>query len=203
MEDKNYHPGFQGKKEKSSMSNIIVISGSPSHPSRSSAISSFIEKSLIKQGHHVSTITVRDIPPEDLVYANFNSPVIKEALAQIEQAQAVIVVSPVYKATYTGVLKAFLDLIPEKGLADKVVLPVASGGSYAHLISIEYAFKPLFSILGSEEIKNGVYVVDSQITYQDKQLTFVDPDIEQRLNTELYELVNLLSKKESYVTPIK
>lgn len=191
------------KKEKIKMSKIVIISGSPAKSSRSSAISFFIEKNLINQGQHVNKITVRDLPPEDLVYVNFNSPEIKKALTQIEQAQAVIVVSPVYKASYTGVLKSFFDLIPEKGLAGKVVLPVATGGSIAHLLSLEYAFKPLFSILGSQEIKNGVYFVDSQISYQDNQLTFHDSDVEHRVNTALQEIVNRLSEKESISSAVK
>ena len=97
------------------MSNIVIISGSPSQPSRSSAISSYLENILIKEGKRVSTIHVRDLPAEDLLFANFNSPEIKAAQSLVEQAKAVIVVSPVYKASYPGVLKAFLDLIPEKG----------------------------------------------------------------------------------------
>ena len=101
------------------MSNIVIISGSPSQPSRSSAISAYLEKNLINEGKQVSTITVRDLPAEDLLFANFNSQEIKAAQSLVEQAQAVIVVSPVYKASYPGVLKAFFDLIPEKGLLIK------------------------------------------------------------------------------------
>lgn len=185
------------------MSNIVIISGSPTKTSRSSAISSYIENNLISQRQQVYNITVRDLPPEDLVYANFNSPEVKRVLSLIEQAHAVIVVSPVYKASYTGVLKAFIDLIPEKGLADKVILPIATGGSIAHLLSLEYAFKPLFSVLGSQEIKNGIYFVDSQISYQENQLTFLDVDVEHRVNIGLQELVNRLSEKETFSSAVK
>jgi FMN reductase len=178
------------------MSNIVIISGSPSQPSRSSAISTYLEKNLVAEGKQVSTITVRDLPAEDLLLANFNSPEIKEAQSLIEQAQAVIIVSPVYKASYPGLLKAFLDLIPEKGLVNKVVLPVATGGTTAHLLSLEYAFKPLFSVLGSQEIINGVFMVDSDISYKD-QLTFADTGIEQRLKTALNDLLNRLPKEET------
>ncbi|MFE4810629.1 NADPH-dependent FMN reductase [Peribacillus simplex] len=177
------------------MSNIVIISGSPSHPSRSSAISTYLEKILVTVGKQVNTITVRDLPAEDLLLANFNSPEIKEAQSLIEQAQAVIIVSPVYKASYPGLLKSFLDLIPEKGLVNKVVLPVATGGTIAHLLSLEYAFKPLFSVLGSQEIINGVFMVDSEISYKD-QLTFADIGIEQRLKTALDDLLNRLPKEE-------
>ena len=178
------------------MSNIVIISGSPSQPSRSSAISSYLENLLIKEGKRVSTIHVRDLPAEDLLFANFNSPEIKEAQSLVEQAKGLIVVSPVYKASYPGVLKAFLDLIPEKGLLNKVVLPVVTGGTLAHLLSIEYAFNPVFSVLGSQEIVNGVYMIDSQVSYKEK-LAFADPEIEQRLKKTLNNLLNRLPKKET------
>ena len=177
------------------MSNIVIISGSPSQPSRSSAISSYLENLLIKEGKRVSTIHVRDLPAEDLLFANFNSPEIKEAQSLVEQAKGLIVVSPVYKASYPGVLKAFLDLIPEKGLLNKVVLPVVTGGTLAHLLSIEYAFNPVFSVLGSQEIVNGVYMVDSQVSYK-KQFAFANPEIEQRLKATLNNLLNRLPKEE-------
>lgn len=193
---KKNHPKLEGAKGKMIMSEIVIISGSPTKTSRSSAISSYLENQLINQGQQVSKITVRDLPPEDLIYANFNSLEIKRVLSQIEQAQAVIVVSPVYKASYTGVLKTFFDLIPEKGLADKVILPVATGGSMAHLLSLEYAFKPLFSVLGGQEIKDGIYFVDSQISYQENQLTFLDVDVEHRVTTALQEIVNRLAEKK-------
>ncbi len=176
------------------MSNIVLISGSPSQSSRTSAISAYLERILVTEGKQVSTITVRDLPAEDLLFANFNSPAIKHAQSLVAQAQAVIIVSPIYKASYPGLLKAFLDLIPEKGLVNKLVLPVATGGTIAHLLSLEFAFKPVFSLLGSQEILNGVFIVDSDISYKD-QLTFASKDIEQRLKTALNDLVNRLPKE--------
>lgn len=172
------------------MSNIVIISGSPLSPSRSAALSAYMKNKLVNQGMNVSMINIRDLPPEDLMHANFKSPSIKEAMAKVDGARAVIVASPVYKATYTGLLKSFFDLIPEKGLANKIILPVASGGSIAHLLALEYAFNPLFSILGAQEIINGVYLVDSQLQCQDNEVTFLDSDVEQRLNTAVEALIN-------------
>ena len=178
------------------MSNIVIISGSPTQPSRSYAISSYVKKLLSNQGHQVDHINVRDLPPEDLIYANFKSPAINHALAQIDQAQAVIVISPVYKASYTGVLKTFFDLIPEKGLSNKIILPIANGGSLAHLLSLEYAFKPLFSILDSQEILTGVYLVDSQFTYKETELSFNESEIQERLHLSLETLLTKLKESE-------
>jgi FMN reductase len=178
------------------MSNIVIISGSPTQPSRSFAISSHVKKLLSTQGHQIEHINVRDLPPEDLIYANFKSPAINHALAQVNRAQAVIVISPVYKASYTGVLKTFFDLIPEKGLFEKTILPIANGGSSAHLLSLEYAFKPLFSILDSQEILTGVYLVDSQFTYKETEVTFIDSDIQKRFDSALETLLTKLKETE-------
>ena len=58
--------------------------------------------------------------------ADFNSPAIKQAIAAVEGA-AVIIASPVYKASYSGALKTILDILPQKGLQGKVVLPLFIG----------------------------------------------------------------------------
>ncbi|WP_338448912.1 NAD(P)H-dependent oxidoreductase [Niallia oryzisoli] len=77
---------------------------------------------------------------------------ITQALTIIEQSQGVIVVSPDDKASFTGVLKTFFDLIPEKGLTNKIILPIVNGGSIALLLTLEQSFNPLFSVLNSHEI---------------------------------------------------
>ncbi|WP_338452964.1 NADPH-dependent FMN reductase [Niallia oryzisoli] len=178
------------------MSNIVIISGSPTQPSRSYAIASYLNKLLSTQGHQIEQINVRDLPPEDLIYANFNSPAVNQALEKVKQAHALIVISPVYKASYTGVLKTFFDLIPEKGLAEKVILPIANGGSIAHLLSLEYSFKPLFSILGSQEILSGVYLLESQFSYKENELTFIESELEKRIQTAIENLLAKLKEIE-------
>ena len=131
---------------------------------------------------------VRDLPAEALIYAQFNNPEIKDAQKLVEEAEALIVVSPVYKASYPGILKSFFDLLPEKGLEGKKVLPIATGGSIAHLLSLEYAYKPLFSVLGAQKIPQGVYIVDSQFSYSGEEITFIDSKIKNRLQTAIYDL---------------
>jgi FMN reductase len=178
------------------MTNVLIISGSPQKVSRSSAISAYLEKILHDKGHQVDYLSVRDLPAEDLLYADFNSAAVKQALAKIEQADALIVVSPVYKASYTGILKAFFDLVPEKGLAGKVILPIANGGTLAHLLTLEHSFKPLFSVLGSQDVINGVYLVDSEFAYQQNELFFHNSETEQRLKNAVEVLVGRSKQPE-------
>ncbi|SFF35109.1 FMN reductase [Paenibacillus algorifonticola] len=145
------------------MSTIVIISGSPNPGSRLTGITQYIEQQLINQNVAVSHITVASLPAEDLINARFDSPAIVEATALVEGAGAVIIASPVYKASFTGVLKTFLDLLPQKGLEGKIITPFFIGGSLAHLLSIDYSLKPVLASMGAKHFASGVYAVDSQI----------------------------------------
>ncbi|PPS59187.1 hypothetical protein CRX72_13645 [Pantoea sp. BRM17] len=66
-----------------------------------------------------------------LIHARFDSPALNAFKADIASATGVIISTPVYKASFAGALKTVLDLLPERALEEKVVLPLASGGSVA------------------------------------------------------------------------
>jgi FMN reductase len=137
----------------------------------------------------VDWIKVRDIPAEDLLYAKFDSEAIVSANALVAAADAVFVATPIYKASYTGVLKAFLDLLPQKGLERKIVLPLAVGGTLSHLLAIDYALKPVLSALGAQNILQGVYVLDKQVTWGDRGQAILDDDISTRLHESVSQFI--------------
>ncbi|AFC30143.1 NADPH-dependent FMN reductase [Paenibacillus mucilaginosus 3016] len=145
------------------MPTIAIISGSPSPSSRLNGVLQSVEAKLKEAGIELEWVHVHQLPPEDLVYTKFDSPSIIEANRIVERAAGVVVATPIYKASYTGVLKAFLDLIPQKGLEGKVILPLAIGGTLAHLLAIDYALKPVLSALGARNQLQGVYALDTQV----------------------------------------
>ena len=121
------------------MTQIVLINGSPSSPSRSQGILDYAIALLSQEGVETSLITVRDLPPEDLVLGRYDSPALELPKTLIAKAQGLIIATPIYKASYTGLLKTFLDLLPQKALTDKVVFPIATGGTIAHLLAIDFA----------------------------------------------------------------
>lgn len=145
------------------MSSIVVLSGSPSAISRTAALADHLTGRLIDHGHLVSSVRVRDLPAEALLSADVEHPAIAGALAAITEADGVVVASPVYKAAYTGLLKAMLDLLPQFGLAGKVVLPLLTGGSPAHVLALDYALRPVLSSLGPHHVVPGWFVLDRHI----------------------------------------
>ncbi|MCF4967371.1 NADPH-dependent FMN reductase [Nostoc sp. CMAA1605] len=169
------------------MTHILAIAGSPSHPSRTYAILEHAAKTLSQPGIDIDIISVRDIPAEDLAYGRYDSAALQKPKALIEKASGIIIATPIYKAAYTGVLKAFLDLLPQKAFIGKVILPIATGGTIAHLLSVEYALKPVLSELGARHILSTVYAVDKQIQILTDGSVQIDEEINQRLQDVLKE----------------
>jgi FMN reductase len=142
---------------------ILTLSGSPSAQSRSGHLLAHLRSELEAAGERTSHIDLRELPAGPLLAARADDPVIAGAARAVAEAQVVVLATPVYKAAYSGLLKAFLDLLPQTGLRDKVVLPIATGGSLAHSLAIDYALRPVLSALGSRQILPGIFAVDQQI----------------------------------------
>src|SRR4028118_35318 len=177
---------------------IVSIAGSPSHPSRSLAVLEYAKTFLASEGLQLDLITVRDFPPEDLVLAKFDSPAIQQAKTLVEQANGVFIATPIYKASYSGLLKAFLDLLSPSALSGKVVLPIATGGTLAHLLAIDYALKPVIATLGARYVLGGVYLLDTQIQTNPDGSVHLEAEIEQRLKASLYDFVDGIQQVKNH-----
>lgn len=176
------------------MTNIVAIAGSPSHPSRTYGVVEYALNLLSQNQFKTDLISVRDLPSEDLIFGRYDSPALEPAKALIQQASGLIIATPVYKAAYTGVLKSFLDLLPPKFLSGKVILPIATGGTIAHLLSIDYTLKPVLSELGAQYLLNGVYIVDKQVQRQEDGRFLLDEEVQQRLQQSVDDLTKAVEQ---------
>lgn len=174
------------------MTYILAIAGSPAHPSRTYSLLESATQRLQAQGVETDILSVRDIPAEDLAYGRYDSPTLAPPKALIERADGLIISTPIYKASYTGVLKAFLDLLPQRALVGKVVLPIATGGTIAHYLSIDYALKPVLSELGARHFISTVYAIDQQVQRQEDGSVQLDAEVEERLQSALQELIRVV-----------
>ncbi|HTH94425.1 MAG TPA: NAD(P)H-dependent oxidoreductase, partial [Rhodocyclaceae bacterium] len=113
---------------------VVTIAGSPGANSKSTALLDLATQRLHSEGFRTHNIAVRELPAAELLAADTKNSAIADALAAIDAASIVIIATPVYKASYSGLLKTFIDLLPQFGLRGKAVLPIATGGSSAHLL---------------------------------------------------------------------
>ncbi|GAA1583458.1 NADPH-dependent FMN reductase [Kribbella karoonensis] len=157
------------------MATIATISSSPSFSSRTDAVLDHVTKRLISHGHTVTPIVLRDLPAEPLLRGQADDPAISAAAAVLDAADAVVVTTPVYKAAYSGLLKVFLDLLPQYALKGKTVLPLATGGTPAHVLVIDYALRPVLTSLGAGAIGQGWFVLSSHIRLYDGGGLLLDP----------------------------
>ena len=148
------------------MATILTVSASPSVRSKTARTRHLIDGHLTAAGHTVHPLDVRDLPPAALLAADTSHPAIAAAVELFEQADGVVVATPVYKASYSGLLKTLLDLLPQRALADKVVLPLATGGSLAHVLVLDYALRPVLTALGSSQIVQGYFLLDQFVTFE-------------------------------------
>ena len=176
---------------------VISLAGSPRQPSRSSALLALSEHWLRQRGVEVVSYSLQDFAAEDLLFANFNSPKLKELIAQLDTADGLLIATPVYKASFSGALKTLLDLLPERALEHKVVLPLATAGSTGHMLAIDYALKPVLSALKAQEVLQGVFAHDKLVGQYQNFPAELEDELQARLDDSLETFIAALGHRHS------
>jgi FMN reductase len=99
------------------------------------------------------------------------SSAVEDALEQVRQADLLLVASPTYKGTYTGLLKVFLDRLPHRALSQAVGLPLMMMGVPEHAPAVDAYLKPLLIELGADVPGPGLAVLESDLDRLDEVLT--------------------------------
>ncbi|MFD0026478.1 NADPH-dependent FMN reductase [Streptomyces sp. NPDC058382] len=140
------------------MPTILAVSGSPSPVSSTHQILTLAADRLTGRGHRVETVAVRTLPPAELLTADLEHPRMAEAVAKFAEADAIVLATPVYKAGCSGLLKSFLDVLPQYALEGKVVLPLATGGSLAHVLALDYGLRPVLMSMKPRAVAESCFV---------------------------------------------
>ncbi|MFI6120935.1 NADPH-dependent FMN reductase [Streptomyces sp. NPDC051064] len=183
------------------MATILSVSGSPSATSRTARLLRHLDDRLRDQGHDVTPLDVRTLPAEALLGADFQHPAVVEATALFEEADGVVIGTPVYKAAYSGLLKTLLDLLPQYALTGKTVLPLATGGSTAHVLAIDYALRPVLSSMGAAHIVPGWFTLDKDLTAGENGTLSVAPGAAEALAQVTDTFSRLLGGRTAVLAP--
>ena len=100
-------------------------------------------------------------PMMDALLTGFATGELSEVLARVAASDALVVVTPTFQATYSGLFKTFVDLIDKDALRGTPVLLAATGGSERHSLMIDHALRPLFAYLGAEPLATGIFAATS------------------------------------------
>ncbi|MFT4123522.1 MAG: NAD(P)H-dependent oxidoreductase [Microbacteriaceae bacterium] len=142
---------------------VVAVSGSLHSPSKTRRLLDRIT-AAIGERREVDTETVEVSELEGLGAALGRGPlpdVVAEAVRRVESAELLVVASPVYRASYTGLFKHLFDLVGQQALAGTPVLLAATGGDDRHSLVIEHQLRPLFGFFGAATLPLGVYARDA------------------------------------------
>jgi FMN reductase len=174
------------------MSTTLIITASPSASSRCRGFSRLLGDRLDRLGLDSALLDLRSLPAEPLLHANASAPEIAVAIDRLAAASGIVVVTPVYKAAYSGLLKVFLDLLPQFALRKKVIAPFALGGTLAHVLSIDYALRPVLSSLDPQHVVAGLFLLDKQIAIEGERVELA-PELSPKLDAALATYADALS----------
>ena len=150
---------------------VVAISGSPSRDSKTARLANFVIDRLSRDGVRTSHLAVRTLPAAELLAADTSDRQVAEAIASVAAADGLVLATPTYKAAYSGLLKAFLDLLPQFAFAGKAVLPLATGGTLAHVLALDYALRPVLQSLGARHVVQSFFVLEKYLTVTQGELT--------------------------------
>jgi FMN reductase len=94
---------------------------------------------------------------------DWSSATVKDAVAAVAACDLLVVASPTYKATYTGLLKAFLDWFGTTGLSGVTTVPVMVGAGSGHALAVEVHLRPVLVEIGATLPTRGLYVLEQQL----------------------------------------
>lgn len=147
--------------DRSGSPTAVAVSGSPSRTSKSAQLVSHAARRLTGAGVPATVVDLAALPADDLL-GRTKTDAIAGALAAVQRADVLVVGTPVYRASYSGLLKVFFDLLPQDALARTVAVVVATGGGPGHLLVLDYALRPLLQSVGALVVATGVYGTDGQ-----------------------------------------
>jgi FMN reductase len=141
---------------------IVVVSAGLSDPSSTRLLADLLAKAAIEAMVEPAEVQVVELRPlahalTDQLLTGFASGDLAEAQEAVAQADAVIAVSPVFSASYSGLFKTFFDVLEPGALDDTPVLVAATAGTARHSLVLEHALRPLFSHLHAVVVPTGVF----------------------------------------------
>jgi len=141
---------------------IVVVTAGLGQPSSTRMLGEQLAAATVTalgEPAEVRVVEIRDLAHQlvDNALTGFPATELREALEAVAAADAVIAVTPIFNASFSGLFKTFFDVQEQDALTGKPVLIAATGGSERHSLALEHAMRPLFSYLRAVVVPTAVY----------------------------------------------
>ena len=143
------------------MTSVVAISAGLSESSSTRLLTDRLVESFGRQfgDASVEIVTLRELAHDvvDATLTGFASPRLQDVLDKVTAADGLIVATPIYKASFPGLFKSFVDALETDAVIGKPVLLAATGGTARHSLAIDHALRPLFGYLQALVVPTGVF----------------------------------------------
>ena len=164
------------------MTSIVVISGGLSQPSATKLLADRLAQATLREvglrgdRPEVVWVELRELAHDitNHLLTGFPAPPLAKAITALRDADAVIAVTPVFSASYSGLFKAFIDILDTDSLDGTPVLIAATGGSARHSLALEYAVRPLMAYLRAAVVPTSVFAATGDFGDDDTAATLAD-----------------------------
>ena len=142
---------------------IAVVVGNPKPASRTLSVAVATADVLATVFDEASDRQVVDLANYGPELFDWGSERAKQVCDEVAASDLIVVASPTYKATYTGLLKAFFDRYGNRALEGRVAVPVMTGAAQVHALAPEVHLRPLLVELGAVTPTRGLYVTEPEM----------------------------------------
>ena len=168
---------------------LVVVSAGLSVPSSTRLLADRLAAAAVSAVHEPVEVDVVELRPlahalADNLLTGFAAGELAEAIETVRRADALIVVTPVFSASYSGLFKTFFDVLESDVLDGMPVLVAATAGTARHSLVLEHALRPLFTYLHAVVVPTGVFAASED---------FGGPGLEARIERAAGELATLLA----------
>jgi FMN reductase len=143
------------------MTSVIAVVGNPRPESRTHTLARQLAAAIARE--LAGSTDEVDLAVLGARVLDFDDDVARAATEKVLAADVLVVASPTYKATYSGLLKAFLDRFGGGSLAGATAVPVLLGGAPTHTLAVDVHFTPLLVELGASVPVRGLFVLESAV----------------------------------------
>jgi FMN reductase len=171
------------------MTQLVVISAGLSVPSSTKLLADRLTAATSEalEDIEVTHVELRDLAHQvtDQLLTGFPGAELAAAQEAVRAADGLIVVTPVFSASYSGLFKSFFDVLETGALDGKPVLVAATAGTARHSLVLEHALRPLFAYLHAVVVPTGVFAATED---------FAGTDLDSRVARAAGELALLMGK---------
>jgi FMN reductase len=165
---------------------LVVVSAGLTQPSSTRLLADRLTAAVTER----ADVTPRVVELRELavdianhLVTGFPSPALGDALTAVAEADGLVVATPIFTASYSGLFKSFFDLIDHDALTGKPVLIAATGGTARHSLALEHALRPMFAYLHAVVVPTAVYAASED---------WAGTDLGKRIDRAAGELADLM-----------